>query len=74
MAFNFEAINESMGRQAALKEADLRAFSNNMDPNNSTDLIKFQQKIQEWGLITNLQSTTMKSLKDAITSIVQRIQ
>ncbi|AZZ92386.1 hypothetical protein EUZ85_17315 [Hahella sp. KA22] len=74
MAFNFDAINDAMGRQATLKEEELRSFANSMDPNNSTDLIKFQQKVQEWGLITNLQSTTIKSLKDTIASIVQKMQ
>ena len=74
MAFNFDAISEAMGRQATLKEDELRSFSNTMDPNSSADLIRFQQKIQEWGLINNLQSTTIKALKDALSSIVQKMQ
>ncbi|OZG74361.1 hypothetical protein BTA51_04945 [Hahella sp. CCB-MM4] len=74
MAFNFEAINESMGRQATLKEDELRSFAESMDPNSSTDLIRFQQKIQEWGLLNNLHSTTIKSLKDTFASIVQKMQ
>ncbi|OUS25078.1 hypothetical protein A9Q99_22795 [Gammaproteobacteria bacterium 45_16_T64] len=73
MAFNFDAINDTMGKQTAAKEQELRAFTESMDPNSSVDLIKFQQKIQEWGIITNLQSTTVKSLKDAMTSIVQKM-
>lgn len=74
MAFSFELISQSMGQQTAAKEADLRSFTTSMDPNSSADLIQFQQKIQEWGIITNLQSTTLKTLKDALSSIVQKIQ
>jgi type III secretion protein F len=72
MSFNFDDINASMGKRTAAAESELRSFSDTMDPNNSADLITFQQKIQEWSLITGLQSTTIKSLKDALQSIIQK--
>jgi len=73
MAFNFEAINQAVGQQVKQKEEDLRSFANSMDPDSSTDLIKFQQKVQEWTLFSNLHSTTMKSLKDTLSSIIQKM-
>jgi type III secretion protein F len=72
MSFNFDDINASMGQRTSAAESELRSFSETMDPNNSADLISFQQKIQEWSLITGLQSTTIKSLKDALQSIIQK--
>jgi type III secretion apparatus needle protein len=35
--------------------------------------LKFQQKVNEWTIATNLQSTTIKALKDALQGVVQKM-
>lgn len=74
MSFNFDAINESIGDQVTLKENDLRSFVETMDPNSSNDMLIFQQKIQEWELTVDLQATVTKSLKDTLSSVIQKMQ
>lgn len=74
MSFNFDAISESIGEQATKKENDLRSFMNTMDPNNSNDMLIFQQMTHEWQLTVDLQATITKSLKDTLSSVVQKMQ
>lgn len=71
-SFNTEAINNSMGKLLTEKDADVRAASE-LDLTDSANLIKFQQAIGDWGNATSLCSTTIKSLSDAISGVIQKM-
>ena len=71
--FNYQQIADSMGQTTSTSEANLRAFSNTMDPSSSSDMIKLQNMTQQWTMAVNLQSTTLKMVGDALKGIVQKV-
>jgi len=70
--FNTEAITNSMGKLFEEKDAKVRETSE-LDLTDTGNLLKFQQAIGEWGNATSLASTTMKSLSDAISGVIQKM-
>lgn len=73
MSFDFGNINNTMGNAANALETQLQDFSTTMNPNSTADMLKMQQMMQEWSLATSLQSSTVKSLGDALRGIIQKM-
>jgi type III secretion apparatus needle protein len=73
MSYNFDTIANSLGAASASSEQSLREFTKTMNSNDSGDLMLFQQKMHEWTLANNVQSTTIKALRDVLSSIVQKM-
>lgn len=71
--FNFEEVNKIIGDQSKKVEGDLRSFQASMDPNNQQDLVKFQFLLSRWNLITNLQSNTIKNMKETLQACIRNI-
>lgn len=72
MGINFNQINQTIGQQTKAAEGDLKSWQGKMDPNSSADMLQMQQKMQKWSLTTNLQSTVIKELSDALKGVIQK--
>jgi len=72
MALDFNGISESLNAAVttAQNELDSLKDTNLHDP---TNMLQFQQKVNEWTIATNLQSTTIKALKDALQCVIQKM-
>lgn len=73
--FNIKTASTEMSALAdtsntAMSEA-MKAL--NADPNNPALLANFQSAINEFSVVMNLVATVQKSLKDAMSSIVQKM-
>ncbi|MCX4024659.1 hypothetical protein H0A36_09855 [Endozoicomonas sp. SM1973] len=73
MAFNIEEVNNVIGGQTAKVESELKAFQRSMDPNSQQDLLKFQYMMNRWNLVTNLQSNTIKTMKETLQSTIRNM-
>lgn len=72
MSLNFDTVNQAIGRTLETKQAELRAFTESMDPESTVDLLRMQQMMQEWTMMTQLQSTLVKEIGDALKGIIQK--
>lgn len=69
----FDYLNNSIGNVLQNKENDLRTLIGSLGPNpTSADLLAMQQQVQQWTLITQIQSTVVKEVADALKGIVQK--
>ncbi|MBP0493508.1 EscF/YscF/HrpA family type III secretion system needle major subunit [Pararoseomonas indoligenes] len=71
--FNYQQIADTMGQSMSTSEASLRSFSQTMDPGSTEDMIKLQNLTQQWSMATELQSTTLKMVGDALKGIVNKV-
>lgn len=72
MSLTFDTVNNTIGRTLQTRQEELRSFTATMDSNNTADLIKMQQMMQEWTMLTQLQSTLQKEIGDALKGIIQK--
>ncbi|MBW7849336.1 MAG: hypothetical protein H3C38_02425 [Rhodospirillales bacterium] len=72
MSLTFDSVNNTIGRTLQTRQEELRAFTGSMDSNNTADLLKMQQMMQEWSMLTQLQSTVTKEIGDALKGIIQK--
>ncbi|GLS30848.1 type III secretion system major needle protein, YscF/MxiH/PrgI family [Mesorhizobium albiziae] len=70
---NGRGINSSLGGATVAAERNLRSFMASMDPDNASDLIKFQSLSQQWSLNLTLESSMVKLLYDALRGVAQKI-
>lgn len=71
--FNFDSIQAQFGQQAATLDANLKARIDNMDPNSTQDMVNFQVEFNKYMIVEGLRSSIIKSVKDTIQSIIQKI-
>ena len=70
--FTFDAIQEQLGKQAAQLDQNLKARIDSMDPNSTRDMVNFQVEFNKYMIVEGLRSSTVKSVKDTIQSIIQK--
>jgi len=69
----FDYLSNSIGQVVQTKEAELRTLVASTGANPSTaDLLSLQQQVQQWTLMTQVQSTVIKEVSDALKGIVQK--
>ena len=73
MSLNFNSVGQSLGNNMKTSEADFENFMQNMDASDPTQMIQMQQKMQEWTLSVQMQTTTIKSLGDALRGVIQKM-
>ncbi|PJE80415.1 hypothetical protein CI610_00598 [invertebrate metagenome] len=71
--FNFDAIQAQFGKQAATMDENLKNRVNTMDPNSTQDMVNFQVEFNKYMIVEGLRSSIIKSIKDTIQSIIQKI-
>ncbi|WP_142848259.1 EscF/YscF/HrpA family type III secretion system needle major subunit [Telmatospirillum sp. J64-1] len=72
MALTFDTINQTIGRTMQVRQDELASFTQSMNPESTTDLLRMQQMMQEWTMVTQLQSTMVKEIGDALKGIIQK--
>lgn len=54
-------------------EADLQSAIQRLGPSPTTaDLLVFQQKVQQWSMMTQLESTVVKEYADTLKGVIQK--
>lgn len=72
MSVTFDTINNTIGQVLKARQDELATFTSTMNPNSTSDLLKMQQMMQEWTMLTQLQSTLVKDIGDALKGIIQK--
>ncbi|MBF0442329.1 MAG: type III secretion system needle filament subunit SctF [Oligoflexales bacterium] len=70
---NLDLITQKLGEKTVAAEKKLNDFANQLDPNSPTDMIKFQKYMQEWTIAADLQSSTIKSLRDVLRNVIDKM-
>ncbi|MGI9279298.1 MAG: type III secretion system needle filament subunit SctF [Endozoicomonas sp.] len=71
--FNFDHIQSVFGKTAETLDQNLKAKITNMDPNNTKDMVEFQVEFNKYMIIEGLRSSIIKSIKDTLQSIIQKL-
>lgn len=70
---NFDYINSSIATIVKNRESALQTQISSLGESPSTaDLLTLQQQIQQWSMTTQIQSTLVKEVSDALKSIIQK--
>lgn len=73
MSLNFNSVGQSLGNNMQASEADFSNFMQNMDASDPSQMIQMQQKMQEWTLSVQMQTSTIKALGDALRGVIQKM-
>ena len=71
----FNDISSSMGKASASVETSLRnkiTSIQNSDNVTSADMLSLQADMQQWTMMTQIQSTVVKELGDTIKGVIQK--
>lgn len=69
----FDFINSSVANVVQSREAALRTQISSLGTNpTSADLLNLQQQIQQWTMMTQVQSTLVKEVSDAMKGVIQK--
>jgi len=71
--FNYGAVGSTMGQATKAAESSIRDFARTMDTSSSADMIRMQTMTQQWSVAVNLESNLIKTIGDALKSIVQKV-
>ncbi len=69
---NFNNLASTIGSKTDKVGQELASLQAGGDTTSTSDMLKMQQKMQEWSMLTQLQSTIIKELGDALKGIVQK--
>ncbi|MBB6562925.1 type III secretion protein F [Acidovorax soli] len=70
---NFNNLNNTLGKVSQAREAELQNTITSMDDSaTTTDLLRLQQQIQQWTMFTQIQSTVVKEVADAMKGVIQK--
>lgn len=69
----FDYINNSVAKAAQSRETELQTLIGTLGDNPSTTkLLGLQQQIQQWTMVTQIQSTLVKEISDAMKGVIQK--
>lgn len=70
----FDYINSTVAAAVKARETELqtRVASLNGESTSPTDLLLLQQEVSKWTLMTQIQSTLVKEISDAMKGIIQK--
>lgn len=69
----FDSINSSIAQVTTRREASLKELIANLGDSPSTsDMLSMQQQIQQWSMFTQIQSTIVKEISDAMKGVIQK--
>ncbi|WP_067518344.1 type III secretion system needle filament subunit SctF [Endozoicomonas ascidiicola] len=71
--FSFDRVTETFGNQAEALDKALKDRVANMDPNNTKDMVSFQVEFNKYMIVEGLRSSIVKSIKDTLQSIIQKL-
>lgn len=69
----FNAISTKLGGVVTARETALKTTLDGLNENPSTaDMLKMQHEIQQWSILTQIQSTITKELADTLKGVIQK--
>ena len=69
----FDYINNTVGSVVTNAEADLKTRAASMNKDTSqAELLMLQQEVSKWTLMTQIQSTLVKEVSDAMKGVIQK--
>ena len=68
----FSGINNTISQITQTRETELRQTLTNLDNPSTQDLLLMQQQVQQWSMFTQIQSTVVKELADAMKGVIQK--
>ncbi len=69
----FNSINDSISKVTSRREADLQSTISGLGDSPSTgDLLSLQQQVQQWTMFTQIQSTIVKEVSEAMKGVIQK--
>lgn len=68
----FSGINNTISQITQTRESELRQTLTNLDNPSTQDLLLMQQQVQQWSMFTQIQSTVVKELADAMKGVIQK--
>jgi type III secretion protein F len=69
----FDSINASIAQVTTRREAALKDTISGLGDSPSTaDMLSMQQQIQQWTMLTQIQSTIVKEVADAMKGVIQK--
>ena len=72
-AINFDAVNNTMLVALNSREVQLRTAIEKAGSDPSTVvLLELQQQVQQWTMLTQIQSTLVKEISDAMKGVIQK--
>ena len=72
-SFNFDGVQTTFGNTAEALDQKLKQKISTMDPNNTKDMVEFQVEFNKYMIIEGLRSSVIKSIKDTLQSIIQKL-
>lgn len=71
---NFDYVNSTVATAVQNAEASLKAKIAAIDTSNTsaTDLLILQQEVSKWTIMTQIQSTLVKEVSDAMKGVIQK--
>ncbi|ODS93668.1 MAG: hypothetical protein ABS45_01485 [Comamonas sp. SCN 65-56] len=70
---SFDLIANTLGAVGTARESELRGMITGLGPDATTlDLLKLQQQMQQWTMFTQIQSTVVKEVGDAMKGVIQK--
>lgn len=72
-ALTFQTLNSSIAQVTARRETELQNTISQLGDSPSTgDLLLLQQQVQQWTMFTQIQSTIVKEVSDAMKGVIQK--
>lgn len=72
-SITMDFINNTVNQAVKNKETNLMQVITNMgDAPTTQDLLVLQQQVQQWTMFTQIQSTLVKEVSDAMKGVIQK--
>lgn len=68
----FENINATVSNVTRAREAELKQTLSQLQEPTTQDLLRMQQEVQQWGMFTQIQSTIVKEVAEAMKGVIQK--
>lgn len=68
----FENINATVSNVTRAREAELKQTLSQLQEPTTQDLLRMQQEVQQWSMFTQIQSTIVKEVAEAMKGVIQK--
>lgn len=68
----FQNINTTVSNVTRTREAELQQTLSQLEEPTTQDLLQMQQQVQQWTMFTQIQSTIVKEVADAMKGVIQK--
>lgn len=68
----FDSINATVSSVTRAREAELKQTLSQLQEPTTQDLLRMQQEVQQWSMFTQIQSTVVKEVAEAMKGVIQK--